>query len=77
MSETELFNPFHWSKLYQRNRRIVVDADRPDWAKRWGAVPKEAEGCWCYTCYMEKGDQYPWREIAVGCLPKEEDGETR
>ena len=58
-------NPYHYSEFRQRFRPIVVSADHPDWAKRWGAVPEEAEGCWCYNCYLEKGAQYPWREIKV------------
>ncbi len=31
---------------------IVVNADRPDFGKRWGVVKKSAKGCWCYTCTM-------------------------
>ena len=42
-----MINPYH-------NTEIVVNADRLDWGKRWGVAPRNAEGCWCYSCTMER-----------------------
>ena len=31
---------------------IDVDADKPDWGKKWGVVSKYKHGCWCYICTL-------------------------
>lgn len=41
---------------------IVVNADHPDWGKRWGVVPKDTEGCWCYDCTIKFwASQQEWK----------------
>ena len=65
-------NPYHGTE-------IVVNADRPDWAKRWGVIGKDAEGCWCYSCWFEhirrtgvvKADKEKAENMAVNGRNKE------
>ena len=44
---SKMINEYHQTS-------IDVEADKPIWAKKWGAVPQDAEGCWCFYCWLEK-----------------------
>jgi len=47
--QLEYTNPYHGTQ-------IVVNADRPDWAKLWAiAHGKNVSECWCYRCFLSKG----------------------
>ena len=39
---------------YNMHGKIVVNADRSDWGKKWGWAEWDDCRCWCYECTVRR-----------------------